>query len=132
VHVDGAATRSCITTVDSIGDSAITTIEAIGATPVGDLGLDRFDLNPAHEAALKAETPLALPTSIEAERAPRNGERLGPVGGRIVAEVLIGLLANDPQGFLRQRPTWKPEGLRAVTPGHFTLGDLLRFGTIGQ
>ncbi len=29
VHVDGAATRSCITTVDSIGESAITTIEAI-------------------------------------------------------------------------------------------------------
>ena len=33
VHVDGAATRSCITTVDSIGESAITTIEAIGQTP---------------------------------------------------------------------------------------------------
>jgi CO/xanthine dehydrogenase Mo-binding subunit len=27
VHVDGAATRTCITTVDSIGESAITTIE---------------------------------------------------------------------------------------------------------
>jgi isoquinoline 1-oxidoreductase subunit alpha len=26
VHVDGAATRACITTVDSIGKSAITTI----------------------------------------------------------------------------------------------------------
>ena len=35
VHVDGVATRSCITAVDSIGTSAITTIEAIGATPVG-------------------------------------------------------------------------------------------------
>ena len=35
VHVDGAATRSCITPVDSIGDSEITTIEAIGATPAG-------------------------------------------------------------------------------------------------
>ena len=34
-HVDGAATRSCITTVDSIGESAITTIEAIGQTPQG-------------------------------------------------------------------------------------------------
>jgi isoquinoline 1-oxidoreductase subunit alpha len=33
VHVDGAATRSCITSVDSIGTSEITTIEAIGATP---------------------------------------------------------------------------------------------------
>jgi isoquinoline 1-oxidoreductase alpha subunit len=35
IHVDGVATRSCITPVDSIGASAITTIEAIGATPVG-------------------------------------------------------------------------------------------------
>jgi len=35
VHVDGAATRSCITTVDSIGGSEITTIEAIGATAAG-------------------------------------------------------------------------------------------------
>lgn len=35
VHVDGAATHSCITTIDSIGDSAVTTIEAIGGTLVG-------------------------------------------------------------------------------------------------
>ena len=35
VHVDGVATRSCITPVDSIGNSEITTIEAIGATPAG-------------------------------------------------------------------------------------------------
>src|SRR6201988_5103610 len=35
VHVDGAATRSCITPIDSIGGSEITTIEAIGATATG-------------------------------------------------------------------------------------------------
>jgi isoquinoline 1-oxidoreductase subunit alpha len=35
VHIDGAPTRSCITPVDSIGASAITTIEAIGKTPAG-------------------------------------------------------------------------------------------------
>jgi isoquinoline 1-oxidoreductase subunit alpha len=35
VHVDGAATRSCITTVDSIGGSAVTTIEAVGETAQG-------------------------------------------------------------------------------------------------
>ena len=35
VHIDGVATRSCITSIDSIGDSAITTIEAIGATLAG-------------------------------------------------------------------------------------------------
>jgi isoquinoline 1-oxidoreductase subunit alpha len=35
VHIDGVAARSCITSVDSIGTSAITTIETIGATPAG-------------------------------------------------------------------------------------------------
>jgi len=35
VHVDGAATRSCVTPIDSIGKSEITTIEAIGGTAVG-------------------------------------------------------------------------------------------------
>ena len=35
VHVDGVATRSCITPIDSIGSSAVTTIEAIGATAAG-------------------------------------------------------------------------------------------------
>ena len=35
VHIDGAARRSCVTTIDSIGRSQITTIEAIGATATG-------------------------------------------------------------------------------------------------
>jgi isoquinoline 1-oxidoreductase alpha subunit len=35
VQIDGVATRSCITTVDSIGKSAVTTIEAIGQTAAG-------------------------------------------------------------------------------------------------
>ncbi len=35
VHVDGVATRSCVTPVDSVGTSQIITIEAIGATSVG-------------------------------------------------------------------------------------------------
>jgi isoquinoline 1-oxidoreductase alpha subunit len=35
VHVDGVATRACVTTMDSIGSSEVTTIEAIGATETG-------------------------------------------------------------------------------------------------
>jgi isoquinoline 1-oxidoreductase subunit alpha len=35
VHVDGNPTRSCITTIESVGTAAITTIEAIGNTPAG-------------------------------------------------------------------------------------------------
>ncbi len=35
VHQDGNAIRSCLTSIDSVGQSAITTIEAVGATPAG-------------------------------------------------------------------------------------------------
>jgi isoquinoline 1-oxidoreductase alpha subunit len=35
VHVDGVATRSCITPIESIGASEIATIEAVGATAAG-------------------------------------------------------------------------------------------------
>ena len=35
VHIDGQTVRSCITTIDSVGTSAITTIEAVGRTPAG-------------------------------------------------------------------------------------------------
>ena len=35
VHVDGAPIRSCATPVSAVAESAITTIEGIGATPVG-------------------------------------------------------------------------------------------------
>ena len=35
VHMDGNPIRSCITSIDSVGTSAITTIEALGNTPAG-------------------------------------------------------------------------------------------------
>ena len=35
VHVDGVATRSCITPVDSIGSAQVTTIEAVDKTDAG-------------------------------------------------------------------------------------------------
>jgi len=35
VLVDNTATRSCVTPIDSVGTAAITTIEAIGNTPIG-------------------------------------------------------------------------------------------------
>ncbi|WP_144147233.1 (2Fe-2S)-binding protein [Paraburkholderia sp. BCC1884] len=35
VHLDGVAVRSCVLPVAAVGDRAITTIEAVGDTPVG-------------------------------------------------------------------------------------------------
>ena len=50
------------------------------------------------------------------------GTRLGPVGGRIVAEVFVGLLEGDRMSYLRQAPDWEPE---FGTDGTFTMADLL-------
>jgi hypothetical protein len=36
------------------------------------------------------------------------GQHLGPVGGRIVAEVFLGILQRDPSSYLRKEPTWRP------------------------
>ena len=44
--------------------------------------------------------------------------RLGTVGGRIVAETLIGLLWADGSSYLRQAPNWKPDTVRSM-------GDLI-------
>ncbi|MEU4191973.1 peroxidase family protein [Kribbella sp. NPDC026611] len=52
-----------------------------------------------------------------------DGTRLGPVGGRIVAEVLIGLLRADPVSYLSLEPDWQPV-LPAAGP-RFDLTDLL-------
>jgi hypothetical protein len=57
-----------------------------------------------------------------------DGDRLGPVGGRIVADVLIGIVQADPESFLAVDPVWTPtlgkgigELLEAVSrPGHPT------------
>jgi isoquinoline 1-oxidoreductase alpha subunit len=35
VHVDGVPVRSCVTPVGTVGEKAVTTIEAVGETPIG-------------------------------------------------------------------------------------------------
>jgi hypothetical protein len=79
----------------------------------------------ATRAALVEATPLWYYVLCEA-LLRSDGERLGPVGGRIVAEVLLGLLEADPQSYLRQWPEWKPT-LLARVPDSFTMADLVRF-----
>jgi hypothetical protein len=54
------------------------------------------------------------------------GHHLGRVGGRIVAEVFLGLLEHDPSSYLRNQPDWTPF-LPSATPGDFTMPDLIAF-----
>ncbi len=50
---------------------------------------------------------------------------LGAVGGRIVAEVFIGLLLGDSHSFLSQVPSWKPEPA-FMTNGKFGMAELIK------
>src|SRR5262249_36832460 len=55
----------------------------------------------------RGETPLWYYILREAD-AREGGHRLGPVGGRIVGEVLIGLLAHDQTSVLHASSDWQP------------------------
>ena len=61
---------------------------------LADLGLDR-------------QTPLWFYILREAD-VQTNGEHLGAVGGRIVAEVIHGLIDGDPSSYLSLEPDWTP------------------------
>ena len=47
-------------------------------------------------------------TSLKEAELREDGLRLGPVGGRIVAEVFIGLFQLDPDSYLSVQPDWLP------------------------
>jgi hypothetical protein len=57
-----------------------------------------------------------------------DGRRLGPVGGTIVAEVLVGLVRRSPNSIL-SGGGWQPT-LPGEQQGEFALPDLLRFAGV--
>jgi hypothetical protein len=78
---------------------------------------------------LLRSTPLWFYILCEAENGldaagrPIGGSHLGEVGGRIVAEVLVGLLEGDPNSYLSRKPAWQPVELD--TGGSFRMADLV-------
>jgi isoquinoline 1-oxidoreductase alpha subunit len=78
VHIDGMPARSCVTPIRTVGEKSITTIEAIGETPVGKaLQLAWIDLDVVQcgycqsgqimsAAALIAKTPQPTDADIDA------------------------------------------------------------------
>jgi len=102
------------------------------ALPSGEAIACALGISPCAAAELKtrnaswSETPLWLYVLAEAE-AQHNGEYLGEVGGRIVAEVICGLLRHDPTSFMSE-PNWHPELARA--DGEFGIADLLSYAAV--
>lgn len=74
---------------------------AMGERPLPN---DELGLDPA---VAGSEAPLWFYVLKEAELLVQ-GRHLGPVGGRIVAETLVGLAKADPNGFLSAEPSWTP------------------------
>ncbi|MDQ3637616.1 MAG: heme peroxidase family protein [Actinomycetota bacterium] len=88
--------------------------------------LIRNDLSDLQPLGFDRETPLWFYVLKEAEL-KAEGKTLGPLGGRIIAEVFVGLLQADPNSYLQKDPSWKP------TLGQsrdFEMSDLLRFAGV--
>src|SRR5204863_8891210 len=76
------------------------------------MGVDRVSPSDLNELSpyglgLEKSTPLWYYALAEAE-VMEQGLHLGPVGGRIVAEVIIGLMQTDPGSYLSSNPGWTP------------------------
>jgi hypothetical protein len=90
--------------------------QAMGITPLAnrDIGLP--------EAAWNNKAPLWYYVLAEAERLT-SGLTLGPVGGRIVAETILGIIDTDKDSYFHQRD-WQPMPPAGRT---FGIGDFLAF-----
>jgi hypothetical protein len=85
----------------------------------------------AYGLGLERSTPLWYYVIKEAE-VREGGRRLGPVGGRIVGEVFIGLLQMDRESYLSRNPWWKPTLPRmdGSASGEFRMIDFLAFAGV--
>jgi len=95
---------------------------AMGVTPLA--AADLAELGPY---GFQSSTPLWYYVLKEAE-VVADGLHLGPVGGRIVAEVLIGLIQSDPSSYLVHKPRWKPTLTSAGSS--FRMTDFLTFAGV--
>jgi hypothetical protein len=77
---------------------------------------------------MEKNTPLWCYILKEAELFEQ-GLRLGPVGGRIVGEVFIGLLQADKDSYVSVNRNWTPT-LSSAKRGDFEITDLLKFAGV--
>ena len=103
--------------------------------PSGQAVADRMGVDPLAAADLAELQPYGFQSStplwyyvLKEAQLVANGEHLGPVGGRIVGEVLIGLLQSDPGSYLVQKPKWTPTLTSAGKS--FRMTDFLTFAGV--
>jgi hypothetical protein len=98
------------------------------AREMGVTAISGNDLADLRDFGLQNRTPLWYYVLKEAETV-EGGLQLGPVGGRIVAEVILGLLQRDPASYFRVDPAWRPT-LPSRDSGDFTMVDFLTFAGV--
>lgn len=90
---------------------------------------DLAELQKIHPSFV-VSTPLWYYTLKEAELM-EGGLRLGPVGGRIIGEVFIGLLQTDPNSYVNVQPKWQPTlPTKTGKPEDFRMIDFLTFAGV--
>ena len=82
------------------------------------------DLTDMADLGFGDNTPLWVYILREAE-VMADGLHLGPVGGRIVAEVFLGILEEDDESYLAADPSWQPSLPAADRDAGFRMTDLL-------
>jgi hypothetical protein len=101
--------------------------EAMGAPVLS--SADLAELLPIR-ASFATGTPLWYYILKEAE-VMEGGLHLGPVGGRIVGEVFIGLLQTDPNAYVNVQPDFTPTLPTATgDPADFRMVDFLTFAGV--
>jgi isoquinoline 1-oxidoreductase subunit alpha len=114
VHLDGQAVRSCVLPVGSIGNQAITTIEAVGTTPSGQkiqkawLDVDVVQCGYCQSGQIMSAAALLARTSN-----PTDGDIDAAMSGNICR---CGTYVRI-RAAIKQAATGKAEILQTVAPG---------------
>jgi Animal haem peroxidase len=98
------------------------------AAAMGVPGLSANDLKELkdYKVGFERSTPLWYYALKEAE-VMEGGLHLGPVAGRIVGEVIVGLLKSDPGSYLSAQPNWTPT---LGGGSSFKMTDFLKFAAV--
>jgi hypothetical protein len=116
---------------------------AMGLEPISDIEIGKFtgsdptiNINTIHGGvftdvcplwtyvlAETAETTVDVTTSDGVKSV--STRKLGPVGGRIVAETFAGIMDTDDRSYLNVNPLWKPNPTLATADGTFGIRELI-------
>jgi hypothetical protein len=103
-------------------------LEVLTAQEIEEAAANAAQLAVLRDSGFSARTPLWF--YILAEAARGGGNRLGAVGSRLVAEVIVGLVRRSKDSILRPTDSpWTPT-LRGRVKGQFDLADLLRLAGV--